>query len=163
MLHIRKQDLERIYQQGREEYPHECCGILTAGAGSDISQVHRCTNIQQEKHEEDPRQFSRDARIAYLIDPQQLYDIISTAEKEKGKVTGFYHSHIDCEAYFSEEDKRRAMTFGDEPDYPDAVYLVLSVYGEEAGRDAREVVGFQCFSWDEERADFAKVDLQVVE
>ena len=67
---------------------------------------------------------------------------------------GFYHSHIDCEAYFSAEDKERAVVW-DEPAYADAVYLVLSVY-------ERQVKAYKCFAWDETGRDFAEVDLAVV-
>ena len=162
MLQIREQDLREIHAQVIEEYPHECCGIFTVGATGEEVRVHRCRNIQQEKHQENPRDFPRDARTAYLIDPQELYQIISHAEKAGEQVAGFYHSHVDCDAYFSDEDKRRAMTFGDEPDYPEAAYLVLSVRGEDDGRETREVVGRKCFVWDGNDADFVEIELQVV-
>lgn len=163
MLRIGERDLREISAQAIEEYPHECCGIFTVGAADEVVQVQRCKNIQQEKHQENPRDFPRDARTAYLIDPQELYQIISGAEKAGGQVVGFYHSHVDCDAYFSAEDKRRAMTFGDEPDYPEAAYLVLSVWGENGGRKAREVVGHKCFVWDGKTAEFAETELQVVD
>ena len=153
-MQISKADLNTIFDQAVEEYPAECCGIITrVGRGGDLA-VHRCDNVQNRLHGEDPVKFPRDARIAYYIDPQQLYDIVSGAEKEGGGVASVYHSHIDCEAYFSDEDKERAMVW-DEPIFPDAVYLVVSVVDGK-------VKSQKCFAWDAGDGDFAEVELDVV-
>ena len=155
MVRLAKKDLENICAQATEEYPAECCGVLTVGGEGGESRVHSCENIQERLHAENPGQFPRDARTAYYIDPQELYNIISAAEKAGGQVSGFYHSHIDCEAYFSDEDKERAVVW-DEPAYPEAVYLVVSVCD-------REVKGYKCFAWDEGQRDFVEVTLEVGE
>lgn len=158
MLKIKKQDLERIFAQAKAEYPAECCGILTVGADGGASQVHPCRNIQERLHAEDPERYPRTPRTAYFIDSQELYRIVSGAEKAGGAVSGFYHSHIDCEAYFSAEDKERAMVWG-EPAYPDAVYPVVSV-------QKGEVVGYKCFAWDAGAGpdgDFVEVEIDVVD
>jgi proteasome lid subunit RPN8/RPN11 len=144
--------MQAIRDQAAEEYPAECCGILTAATAEAASDVHRCRNIQDQLHAKDPEQYPRDSRIAYFIDPGELFQIVSGAEKAGGLVTGFYHSHIDCDAYFSEEDKERAMAW-DEPAYPDAVYLVISVYGSE-------VRGHRAFTWDADRNDFVEVEIE---
>ena len=154
-MKLRRQDLEQIFEQSRTEYPDECCGILTAPTVDEPSQVHRCRNIQNELHAKDAQQYPREARIAYFIDPQQLYQIVAGAEKKGEVVTGFYHSHIDCDAYFSDEDKERAMAW-DEPAYPDAVYVVVSVYGDE-------VRNTKAFGWNEESRDFVDVEIDIVD
>jgi proteasome lid subunit RPN8/RPN11 len=151
MLILRKADLDAITRQAIEEYPAECCGILTAPAVDEPSTVHRCRNIQDELHARDPEQYPRDSRIAYFIEPKELLGIVSGAEKAGGIVSGFYHSHVDCDAYFSDEDKERAMAW-DEPAYPDAVYLVVSVYGDEPR-------GHKAFAWDEGASDFVEVEI----
>ena len=154
-MRISKQDLQNIFAQAVAEYPGECCGIITKSGKSGELTVHHCENIQNRLHAEDPVKFPRDARIAYYIDPQQLFDIVTGAEKDGGGVFSVFHSHIDCEAYFSDEDKERAMVW-DEPIFPDAVYLVVSVVD-------RQVKSQKCFAWDAEVADFAEVELDVVE
>ena len=55
--------------------------------------------------------------------------------------------------------------FGDEPAYPDAVYLVLAVYGprSEPRRDQVVVEEYKCFAWDEERADYIEVALDLLD
>ena len=152
MLSLPKRDLDRIYAQAVAEYPAECCGVLTARNGAAV-RVHPCENIQDRLHAEDPEQHPRDSRIAYYIEPQALYDTIAGAEQAGRQLWGFYHSHIDCPAYFSEEDKERA-TVWDEPAYPEAAWLVVSVEDGKAG-------GFRCFEWDEGSGDFLEVELTV--
>ncbi|MCC7260980.1 MAG: M67 family metallopeptidase [Candidatus Latescibacteria bacterium] len=157
MLRLRRKDLETLNAQALAEYPAECCGILTLGPGDGCSQIHPCQNIQDRLHAENPADYERTSRTAYFIDPGELTRIITAAERAGGQVSGFYHSHIDCPAYFSEEDKKRAMTMmGDEPDFPDAAYLVLSV-------DQGAVQAHRCFAWDEGKRDFAEVELDLVD
>lgn len=152
-MRIPEEQWRSICRQAIDEYPGECCGVLTTGEGGSPMAVHPCRNIQDELHERDPMQHPRDSRIAYYIDPAELFRIIKTVEREGGQVAGFYHSHIDCEAYFSEEDKDRAMMW-DEPAYPEAVYLVVSVYQDG-------VRGHRAFSWDPERSNFDEVEIQI--
>jgi proteasome lid subunit RPN8/RPN11 len=157
MLRLKRKDLERLQLQALAEYPAECCGILILAAGEEYSQVRPCRNIQDLLHAQDPAEYPRTARTAYFIDPRELSRLIAEAERSGGRITGFYHSHVDCPAYFSEEDKRRAMTMmGDEPDFPEAAYLVLSV---NQGRTEAH----RCFAWDEGRRDFAEVELVVAD
>jgi proteasome lid subunit RPN8/RPN11 len=66
----------------------------------------------------------------------------------------FYHSHPNHDAYFSAEDKRQAM-FGDEPSYPDTVYLVISIYG-------REVKAIRAYAWDDTVKDFVETELRTI-
>ena len=155
MLNIRREDLDRVHAQARREYPAECCGLLTVGPQGGASTAHACVNIQERLHEEDPQQYPRDARIAYFIDPRELLAIITEAEGSGGAVSGFYHSHIDCDAYFSAEDKERALTW-DEPAYPDAVHLVVSVF--EDG-----IKGQKAFAWNASAADFEEVEIDIVD
>ena len=153
MLKISKTELDRIYAQARAEHPAECCGLLTVGPEGGASVAHPCVNIQDRLHAEDPQQYPRDARIAYFIEPKELLTIITRAEGSGGAVSGFYHSHIDCDAYFSDEDKERALTW-DEPAYPDAIHLVVSVFEDE-------VRGHKAFAWNAESADFEEVQIDI--
>jgi proteasome lid subunit RPN8/RPN11 len=63
----------------------------------------------------------------------------------------FYHSHPEHDAYFSEEDKRLAL-FDNEPTYPDARYLVISVYNKKIRDQA-------FFEWNPATSSFEKVHL----
>jgi proteasome lid subunit RPN8/RPN11 len=163
-LVLTKESYERICVQALAEYQQgECCGILTIGAEGGASQVHSCENIQNKMHAEDPEEFPRTTLNAYLIDAGEQYRILSGAEKAGGGVSGFYHSHVDCPAYFSDEDKARAL-FGDEPAYPEAAYLVIAVYGprSEPKRDEPVVEGYKGFAWDEGRQDYVEVAVDLL-
>jgi proteasome lid subunit RPN8/RPN11 len=144
---LSKEALEKIYSYAIQEYPNECCGIVT-GDGMGITIVHKCRNIQNELHKEDPIRHSRDARTAYHIDPKEMLNIFKNAEKNGLKVIAFYHSHPDHAAYFSQEDVDMAM-FGDEPSYPDAEYIVVSLFNGKVGETAS-------FKWDEAKKCFQK-------
>ena len=64
-------------------------------------------------------------------------------------IAGVYHSHANAKAYFSEEDKQRAM-LGNEPMWPDAHYLVISVVN-------CNVLNAKSFAWDYSKRDFVRL------
>ena len=77
--------LKKIYSHAMQEYPNECCGIVT-GDGMGITIVHKCINIQNELHKKEPERYPRDARTAYHIDPKEMLNIFKDAEKKGLKV-----------------------------------------------------------------------------
>ncbi|MCZ6541213.1 MAG: M67 family metallopeptidase [Nitrospinae bacterium] len=134
------------------EYPFECCGIVIGKPDhpeNDI--IFQCTNIQNQLHEQDPQTYRRDARTAYFIDPGELMRIMKKAAEQDLVIKLFYHSHPEHDAYFSEEDKQMAL-FDNEPAYPDARYLVISVYN-------REIRDQAFFEWNPETHGFEKLSL----
>ena len=137
-MKLNKGVLEKIYGHALKEYPDECCGIIT---GNDDKQtVHICENIQNKMHVEDPARFPRDARTAYFIDRPTFDNIISSSLKKGEAVIALYHSHAEHEAYFSEEDVAAQTVFG-EPEFPDALPLVISVMDSN-------IHDLKCFKWD---------------
>ncbi len=77
--------------------------------------------------------------------------IIALSKNKGEEVVGFYHSHIDCDAFFSETDNEAQTVFG-EPEFPDALQLVISV---KAG-EIKDLKGFQ---WDRQKKSFVPVAL----
>lgn len=144
-----RQTLQEIERHAAEAYPHECCGVVL-GDG-ERERVRRIANIQDRLHAEDPAANPRDSRTAYFMDPQQLYAALREAERNRSPIRLFYHSHPEHGAYFSEEDKARAMAW-DEPAYPGAAYLVISVV---AGRIADRLA----VTWDWERREFVPTEV----
>jgi proteasome lid subunit RPN8/RPN11 len=67
-------------------------------------------------------------------------------------IRAIYHSHPQHAAYFSAEDKKQA-TVWDEPSYPDATQIVVSVIDGEV----REI---KAFRWQEAARDFVEVPLE---
>jgi len=149
MIPLAQNKLEKARQHALKEYPFECCGIIIGRPDSDQEDIlFRCTNIQNKLHEMDPEKFVRDARTAFYIDPKELMGILKETETKKLAIKLFYHSHPEHDAYFSEEDERMAL-FDNEPTYPEARYLVISVYN-------REIKDQAFFEWNPETKAFEK-------
>jgi proteasome lid subunit RPN8/RPN11 len=144
------QSIDVISRQAIAEYPSECCGIVTGSASS--QRVHPCRNRQDELHARDPESHPRTSREAYDIDRNEMERIFADAAAKGEQVVCFYHSHIDCGAYFSRMDKEVLTVFG-EPEHPEAVHVVVSVQD-------RKVVEINGYRWDGTRQDFVEVKVR---
>ena len=133
---LTKESIQAISKQAISEYPSECCGIVTGNASA--QRVHPCRNRQDELHARDPEQHPRTSREAYDIDRNEMERIFADAAAKGEQVVCFYHSHIDCGAYFSQMDKEVLTVFG-EPEFPDALHVVVSVQD----RQVKEISGFR--------------------
>ena len=140
---------EEISSHAVETFPDECCGVILSDGKTD--QVRRLKNIQNHLHALDPETYSRNATIAYAMDPKELEFIIHEAEIAGAKIKAFYHSHPGHEAYFSEEDKAFATPFG-EPTYPDNAQIVISIYD-------RVVKQISAYAWEQDQEDFVEIAL----
>lgn len=155
MISMDRRILTQICAHAEEAYPFECCGMVTGSADGREWTVHRCTNIQNRLHEEDPRQFPEDARTAYYMDPGEQLRILQEAERADYTIQGLYHSHPDHNAYFSRKDEERALIWG-EPAYPGAWYMVVSVKNDKA----KDVA---CFAWDKDKRVFHRKHLDLLD
>ncbi|MBI4587422.1 MAG: M67 family metallopeptidase [Candidatus Rokubacteria bacterium] len=150
---LSREEFERIRVQAETEYPSECCGVVLAkGDAPGERLLLPCRNVQNELHAKDPVRHPRDARTAYHIDPQDLLRI-GRFESDGYGIRTIYHSHIDAGAYFSETDKKNAL-IQDEPAYPEAVHVVLSVA-------SGKVAGAAAFAWSPDRREFLPVECEV--
>lgn len=140
--------IDEIYQHALKEYPDECCGIIT-GKG-ERQTVHRCNNIQNRLHKEDPARFPRNAHTAYTIDRSEFDTIILSAKKQGEIIIAFYHSHCDHKSYFSEEDVAAQTVFG-EPEFPDTLHAVISVIN-------RNINDIKYFRWESSLQYFVTID-----
>lgn len=149
MIHLQAHTWDTLCRHAQDMFPEECCGaILTSASGEE---VRRITNIQTAMHEKDPQGYARDATIAYFMEPKELLTVLKDADSGRVTLKAFYHSHPNHDAYFSAEDKARAM-FGDEPSYPDSAYLVISIYD-------RQVKAIRAYVWNEQAKDFIEAAL----
>jgi proteasome lid subunit RPN8/RPN11 len=77
-------------------YPDECCGILlgdrVAGGHRAVSAVP-CVN-----------QAGASSRARFLIDPEHLLEVRQQGLASGHDIVGFYHSHPDKGAFFSDTD-----------------------------------------------------------
>ncbi len=150
---IRRASTDAIVAQAEREFPFECCGFIIGD--NSVEEVRPVANIQDRMHAEDPAAFPREARTAFLMEPKAHLAVMNEVDRRKLAIRAVYHSHPDHDAYFSPTDRAQACSFDpSEPDYPDLVYIVMSI---RAGRFARAAA----FAWDIEKKEFAETKLTV--
>jgi proteasome lid subunit RPN8/RPN11 len=132
------QILDDLKAHARASYPDECCGAVIEAPGG-TQRVLRMRNVQDEMHARDPHHYPRTARTAYVPHSADLKAVYDLVDRGGHRLAAFYHSHPDHDAYFSAEDVAQATPFG-EPSYPDALQIVVSVYGQE-------VRAVRAFAW----------------
>ncbi len=148
MLEIPPALIALIQDHAFAHYPGECCGLIFGQAGT--SRASRCVqleNIADRLHALDPAAYPRTSRDAFMVNEAKLNRAVREAEAGGERWLAFYHSHIDCAAYFSDEDKLHAAPDGNVV-YPEVVQLVVRCWRERIS-DAN------AFRWD--GRDFALV------
>jgi len=104
MLIIKKAEYESLRRHGEEAYPYECCGALlgTSRDGSrTVNEVVRCGNTRDDRPQD-----------RYNIDPKELLTIQRQASQQGLEIVGFYHSHPDHPAQWSQTDLAEAHWLG---------------------------------------------------
>jgi proteasome lid subunit RPN8/RPN11 len=104
MLKLGQSLFESIRRHGEETYPHECCGVLLGQIDGDqrvVTSVVRAGNTRVDSPQN-----------RYNIDPKELIRI-QRAGRERGQdIIGFYHSHPEHPAQWSQTDLAEAHWFG---------------------------------------------------
>ena len=137
--------VEAMGIQAVEEYPSEACGVLV-GRSEHLSAI-AFENIQDKLHKIDPDRYTRTSRTAYNMNTMKLARV-----QEEHELRVIYHTHVECDAYFSDEDQQCAMTpDGSGPILPGVDYVVMSVYD----REPREL---SLYRYDESSRKFEYVD-----
>ena len=117
-LKLGQSHYDSIRQHGEQTYPHECCGVLLGQFENEVRVVTsmvRCGNTRTDS-----------PKSRYNIDPKELVRIQREARERNEEIIGFYHSHPDHPAHWSETDLAEAHWFG-------CSYVITSV---EKGRAA---------------------------
>jgi [CysO sulfur-carrier protein]-S-L-cysteine hydrolase len=148
---IKQATWEALQAHAVAAYPDECCGMVVDRNGNE--ETVPVTNIQNDLHAQDPGQFPRTAQTAYTMGPEAAPILIAT-ERGELRLRVIYHSHPDHDAYFSAEDRTQALGGWDEPNYPDAAQIVISVRN-------RVVQAAKAFAWNASQRDFVEVPLTV--
>ncbi len=125
MQSISQATIQSVYKHSEHTYPEECCGLIFVNGS-----VHPASNIQNELHAADPIVYPRDATCGYTLAVADIL-LLDSSFSTNIPVLAIYHSHPDVGAYFSNEDKRKAL-FSGEPIYP-VGYLVIDVSRKARG------------------------------
>ncbi len=143
--------LVEIIRQAEAGYPEEICGIVIGVRDlPETYQLRPVRNIANQEHQSDTAGIERDARTAYRMDDRDVLRVLREADEAGWDVVTFYHSHPDHDANFSAMDRDRALGADQEPLWPGANYLVVSVRAGHA-HDGRY------FVWDGAQRDFVGV------
>ncbi len=94
-------------------YPEECCGAMLGVIENDAKLVSRAVAIDNA--------FAGARASRYEIRPEDLLAADRAARASGLDLVGIYHSHPDCDAYFSETDLKNSC--------PWYSFVVLSVRG----------------------------------
>ena len=142
-LVIPKNKWDEIRQHGVESYPEESCGVLLGTLPDDgsgyVEATVRCGNVSS---------GGRAAR--YEIAPAELFRIQRECRENEAEIIGFYHSHPDHPARWSETDLAEAHWTG-------CAYVITAV---ENGRP-RETRSFR-LRGPEEHKHFEEEAIEIV-
>jgi proteasome lid subunit RPN8/RPN11 len=128
MLKLNPTDYAALRRHGEETYPHECCGVLLGRVEDDgariVTSIQRCGNTRTDSPQN-----------RYHIDPKELIRIQREGRGRGEDIVGFYHSHPDHPAQWSQTDFAEAHWIG-------CSYVITSVEkGKAAITNAFELVG----------------------
>ncbi|MGI4827458.1 MAG: Mov34/MPN/PAD-1 family protein [Janthinobacterium lividum] len=115
-LNLRRELYDQLREHGVETYPHECCGILLGRSfekGITVEDLMRAGNTRTDS-----------AHNRYHIDPRELIAAQREGRKLGLDIVGFYHSHPDHPAQWSQTDFAEAHWFG-------CSYLITAVEGDK--------------------------------
>ena len=107
-----------LRQHGEQTYPHECCGVLLGHFEEDgaktVTQAVPCGNTRNDSPQN-----------RYQIDPKELIRIQREGRARGEEIVGFYHSHPDHPAHWSQTDLAEAHWIG-------CSYVITSVEKSKA-------------------------------
>ena len=115
MLKLPQSAYDSLRRHGEETYPHECCGVLLGqmdGSARTVTSTARCGNTDSPQNR-------------YNIDPRELVRIQREGRERGEDIVGFYHSHPDHPARWSQTDLADAHWFG-------CSYVITSVENGKA-------------------------------
>jgi proteasome lid subunit RPN8/RPN11 len=150
--------LREVEASARAAYARdeEACGYLRGPLSEPLAvdQAVELENLANKYHRVDPDNHPRTGREYFKINALKFDRAIEQAAAEGRPVKVFFHSHLDCGAYFSAEDAA-SMTMGGgaDPTYP-LSYLVTAV-------DKGEVTAHKLFVWEPSSRAFVEAPFAV--
>ena len=109
-MRISRQLLDELIAHARAEAPNECVGMIASRDGEAVA-VHRATNAAA-------------SPLRYEIEGREQYRIQTAIEDAGLDLGAIYHSHTRSAPEPSQTDINLAF-------YPDALYVIVGLDGEE--------------------------------
>lgn len=135
----------------------EACGYLAGPIGDALlcSTATELENLANKYHAIDPEGHPRTGREYFKINSLKFEKALAHGAEAGTPVKVFFHSHLDCGAYFSQEDAA-SMTNGGKGDPAYALsYLVTAV-------DEGKVTAHKLFIWEPQGRSFVESPFTIV-
>jgi proteasome lid subunit RPN8/RPN11 len=115
MIRIESEPWAAMVAHARETYPNECCGAMLGATGDDGKTVRVAMRLENS--------FEGAQAARYELRPEDLLAADRAARERNMDLIGIYHSHPDCDAYFSQTDLQNSC--------PWYSFVVLSIKSGE--------------------------------
>jgi proteasome lid subunit RPN8/RPN11 len=96
MIRIEAKPWDAMVAHARETYPNECCGAMLGSSDGDQKTVRIALRLRNA--------FEGAQAARYELRPEDLLAADKAARERSMDLIGIYHSHPDCDAYFSKTD-----------------------------------------------------------
>lgn len=96
MIRIETEAWAPMVEHAREAYPNECCGAMLGSTDGESKMVKVSMRLENA--------FEGAQAARYELRPEDLLAADKAAREKGMDLIGIYHSHPDCDAYFSKTD-----------------------------------------------------------
>jgi proteasome lid subunit RPN8/RPN11 len=100
MIRIEPEPWAAMVAHARARYPDECCGAMLGSTDSDTKIVRQAIALENA--------FDGAQATRYELRPADLLAADKAARERHMDLIGIYHSHPDCDAYFSATDLKNS-------------------------------------------------------
>ena len=115
MIRIEKTAWEVMVNHARSAFPDECCGAMLGRTDDGEKLVSVAVPLENA--------YSGEKKARYELRPEDLLAAEKEARRQGMDLIGIFHSHPDCDAYFSETDLKNSC--------PWYSFVVLSIKAGE--------------------------------
>ncbi len=96
MIRIESEPWAEMVAHARQTYPNECCGAMLGSTDGEQKAVRVAIRLRNA--------FEGAQAARYELRPEDLLAADKAARERNMDLIGIYHSHPDCDAYFSKTD-----------------------------------------------------------
>ena len=96
MIRIESEPWAKMVAHAQASYPNECCGAMLGSTDGETKTVREAIELRNA--------FEGAKAARYELRPEDLLAADKAARERGMDLIGIYHSHPDCDAYFSTTD-----------------------------------------------------------
>jgi proteasome lid subunit RPN8/RPN11 len=100
MIRVEPEPWAAMVAHARKTYPNECCGAMLGLIDNETKIVRQAMPLENA--------FAGAQAARYELRPEDLLAADKAARERNLELIGIYHSHPDCDAYFSATDLKNS-------------------------------------------------------